>query len=281
MIKSLSYKLKANSKYLFRNYFTLNFIETTMSINLKSNKGDNFGYEIVSGNNENNNAELEDNTVLTESETSINEETLKQKGLRHWIKLPTKLTIIIPSFLIILLCLLLLLKSVYYTPHEKIHEVVPKESFETIDPINIKGNSDEAYAFFLCTRSDANPEQQRFFDALRVSIYRLIKMEENSEKKRDIIIISCQYNPTTQLRALKNLPVIVVPVLTINPPTTTDHYRWIDNYTKFHLWRFINWNRILYIDIDIFFMERFIDIWNEPGAQVIETAPPVNPIALI
>jgi alpha-N-acetylglucosamine transferase len=218
-----------------------------------------------------NKTELEEDNLLSESPSNVKKESLRHIILSHTTGWPRRLRLIALLLIIVGMSLFLYIIVRYVINHQTRN---PKpQVHEMIDPIHIKGKHEDAYGLFLCTRSDAAAEEQLFFDALRISIFRLIKMEENSEKKRDIIVIVCQFVSPAQVTALRNLPIIVVPVLTINPPFEPVHYRWIDNYTKFHFWRFLNWNRILYIDIDIFFMDDFLTIWDEPVAQVIDKPP--------
>jgi hypothetical protein len=52
--------------------------------------------------------------------------------------------------------------------------------------------------FFMCTRADAGEEEQMNFDALKVSIHRILKMQN----KRDIIVAVCQHTPIISILIL-------------------------------------------------------------------------------
>lgn len=141
------------------------------------------------------------------------------------------------------------------------------------DITSIHGKHKEAYGFLLCTRPEGDHELQMNYEALKVSIYRLQKIQENKKIQRDVIVAVCQHTTQSQYHSLKNLNIILIPVRTINPPSTVLYKRWIDNYTKFVFWKMINWDRILVMDIDIYFTKDFVDVWDEPASQIKHSPP--------
>jgi len=133
---------------------------------------------------------------------------------------------------------------------------------------DIHGTSDEAYAFFVCVRPDANPSDQFLFYALSHSIQRIneIQKSKRNTKKRDIVVLVCNLTSEAQVESMKQFGAIVVNVDAFSVPGTLLK-SYIDVNTKFHFWRLTNWKRLLYMDIDIFFREKALKIWDEPATQ--------------
>jgi alpha-N-acetylglucosamine transferase len=161
-------------------------------------------------------------------------------------------------------------------------------SFETIDdpPIymydfpdltKVSGTNKEAYGFLLCTRRDADHEQQRNYDGLLVALHRISQIQQDLPVKRDVLVFVCQHVPQEQYLTIKSLDVIVIPVRTLNPPVSVSYKRWRDNFTKLLFWKLIKWDRIVVMDIDIIFFKNFTSVWDEPAAQVRHLPPSMLP----
>ena len=117
-----------------------------------------------------------------------------------------------------LLLIIFLFLSFYIILESPIFSSLPEKIFQKtyVFPhlTTIKGKSDEAYAFLLCTRKDADNADHMHFEALLVILYRLQKLKDN---KRDIIVLVCQHNSFEEYETLLGLEdIIVIPVQSIN-----------------------------------------------------------------
>jgi alpha-N-acetylglucosamine transferase len=149
------------------------------------------------------------------------------------------------------------------------------------DLTTVKGTHTEAYGLLLCTDPGVDEEQQVIYlNALKVMIFRLIKMQAeatNNTPKRDIVVLACTFTPFWQLEVVQRTGVILNMVESLTPPRTLDFQRWKHNFTKFQFWRLVLWDRVLFMDVDILFLEErnFFDIWEHPATQV-RYNPPEN-----
>jgi alpha-N-acetylglucosamine transferase len=139
-------------------------------------------------------------------------------------------------------------------------------------PTEIKGKSKEAYAFSLCSRKLKEPDN--YLEAGLAMMYRL---RHEFKTKRDLILAICPYTPIDRYEMFKSLKdlldIIVVPVEVISPPLHLGVERWLDACTKFVFFQMINWDRIIFLDLDLILLEGFEDIWNEPQTQ-LQLSPP-------
>jgi alpha-N-acetylglucosamine transferase len=146
------------------------------------------------------------------------------------------------------------------------------------DLTTVKGTHIEAYGLLLCTDPGVDEEQQTIYiNALKVMIFRLIKMQATSTVKRDIVVLACTFTPFWQLEVVQKMGVILSMVESLTPPRSLDFQRWKHNFTKFQFWRLVLWDRVLFMDVDILFLEErnFFDIWEHPATQV-RYNPPEN-----
>lgn len=150
---------------------------------------------------------------------------------------------------------------------------IPNVPLDTPEP-----TSPEAYAYLYCSRTEFDPNLV-YFNALRLAVYKLKLINQHYDlEPKDIIITICSYTPQWQIDVLKALDVIILvidPIIPSGEVSENGHY--IDQFTKFQLWRLTNWKRILYLDIDTTVTRNVIKIWDEPAAQIrTESEDPDN-----
>ena len=136
--------------------------------------------------------------------------------------------------------------------------------------------SSEAYAYMFCSRPELGEGKFMYYQALLLNLYKLKAQNEAMiSKPRDILVLVCSYTPTWQIIEMNNLGVIVIVVDPIIPSGKISAYDgYLDQFTKYHLFRLTEWERILYLDIDTNIQKQAYLIWDDPSTQLITGPPP-------
>jgi len=151
--------------------------------------------------------------------------------------------------------------------------VLPTSFYTTYpDLTHIKGKYKEAYAFLLCSsRVDNAGSIHFYFEALLAFILRLKKAK--ADETRDIIVLACDFTYDFQFDIIRKTGVILIPVEVVITERVPVISWWTYNFTKFYLWKLIFWDRILFLDIDLFCDDRLFNIWDDPATR-LQTKPP-------
>jgi len=150
----------------------------------------------------------------------------------------------------------------------KSNPIFPNEPIITTKP-----TTKEAYAYLYCSRPQIDTGGG-YLDALLVAVYRLKVVNDYYDTNpKDIVVMVCSYTPQEKIDKIKALGVSVVAVDPIIPTgDLAGNPFYIDQFTKIHMWRLTQWERIFYLDIDTTVTKDVITVWDEPGAQ-IKTMP--------
>ncbi|CCG84692.1 protein of unknown function [Taphrina deformans PYCC 5710] len=130
---------------------------------------------------------------------------------------------------------------------------------------NSKNPKGYAYATLLCTH-DPN-ERDPFFIAAQQIVWRILWSDWHSQYP--IIVFVCPSTPSYQRRILAGQGAIIeeIELITVSDPSKLHLSRWRDQLTKLNMWKYTDYKRITFLDVDAFPVQNMDDIFDVVPTQ--------------
>ena len=129
-----------------------------------------------------------------------------------------------------------------------------------------------AVATFLAGRWKDDWEEDRYFTATRVMAYQLLHQPTTrTQQNISFLVLVTPYVSKAKRKVLEAEGCTVIPVDLIEPegPVNPLFDRWIDMFSKLHLFRLTEYNRILYLDNDHLVTQPLDGIFDEEVVQTV------------
>lgn len=134
------------------------------------------------------------------------------------------------------------------------YDPMPRRDFKPLaeyPPLNINESTKYAYATLYCSRT---PDiRGPYFQAAQQLIWRLLWTPYRS--KYPVIVYVCPFIPEENRAILRGQGAIVKEIGLLDdviPDSALAHHRWVDVMSKLNLWAEIEWNKMVFLDLDAF-----------------------------
>lgn len=143
------------------------------------------------------------------------------------------------------------------------------QAFPKLTPkVDLPATSNEAYVSNYCTRSATI--SFGYLRSVLLQIYRTrLHQQTLNAKKRDFIVLVCEATPESERETMRSLGAIVFQEKNLWI-TKDDPGFFVDGMAKFHFWRLLQYERLLFLDADLYLSDEVKYIWDEPASQLIK-----------
>jgi len=142
-------------------------------------------------------------------------------------------------------------------------------------------NEKEVYATFLSTRVGKNAPEGEFehdwyYKSTRVLIHRLLRNPSTRGRRRVVVLVTENVAQWKRERlAADGAVIILVPIIQI-PNIPSREATWVDQFTKLQLWKLTEYERIVYMDSDLFPLINTEELFHLDLDQHSSQDPPFN-----
>ncbi|OCF41900.1 hypothetical protein I317_04310 [Kwoniella heveanensis CBS 569] len=133
------------------------------------------------------------------------------------------------------------------------------------------GRSREAYVTFL-GHVDGQDIEQRYFHETRRLMFQTMydpKTLDPSVVHRDFVVVTAPGVPDRQKDRLRAEGAIIKPrdaITSLPEDDENPESRWLQTYTKLHTFNLTQYDRVLYLDADIFLVRSLKEVWDDANA---------------